>query len=102
MHSIKYYRDSVCAGDDYVNCGQLIKMADDATLEDLVQFIMHTHYGHYSFIPYTGGRAFWALESDAGRLAVVCDDGKQVTYSSYKPTTSLTDIGITNIMGKHL
>lgn len=102
MQTIKYYRDSVCAADDYINRPQTIEMADEATLEDLVQFITSTHDGNYSYIPYTGGQAFWALEADAGRLAVVCDDGKQVTYSDYAPKTLLSEIGVTSIKGKHL
>lgn len=102
MQAIKYYRNSVCAADDYENRPQTIEMADETTLEDLVQFITSTHYGNYSFIPYTGGQAFWALESDAGRLAVVCDDGKQVTYSDYAPKMLLSDIGVTCINGKRL
>lgn len=102
MQQTKYSRESVCAADDYVNCGQTINMPDDAPLKDLVTYIKDTHFGHYSFIPYTGGHAFWSLESDAGTLAVVCDDSKQVSYPTFTPHQPLKDIGITSIHAKHL
>lgn len=102
MQQILYSRESVCAADDYVNCGQTIDMPDEALLEDLVAFIQHTHDGNYSFIPYTGGHAFWSLDSDAGTLAIVCDDGKQASYPSFDPHQPLKDIGITSIHAKHL
>jgi hypothetical protein len=42
------------------------------------------------------------LESDAGTLAVVCDDGQQVSYPSFDPHQRLKEIGITSIHAKHL
>lgn len=100
MQQIQYYRNSVCAGDDYVNCDQTIEMSDDALLEDLVTYIMKTHFGNYSFIPYTGGNALWALESNAGILAIVCDDGEQVSYPTFDSKQPLNTIGVTSIFGR--
>lgn len=102
MIEIEYYRSSVCAADDYINCEHTIQMPDDAILEDLVQFVTHTNYGHYSFIPYTGGKAFWSLESDNGVLAVVCDDRERIAYPNFDRKKPLNEIRITKIYGKRI
>ena len=102
MIEIKYYRSSVCAADDYINCPQTIQMPDDAKLEDLVKFIKDTNYGRYSFIPFTGGHAFWALESDTGVLAIVNDGYEKDSYPNYESQKPLKEIGVTTIQGKQI
>lgn len=100
MVTIKYYRESCCAADDYVNCDQTITMPDNATLSDLVHYILHTHFGNYSFIPYTGGGSLWVLTSNAGNLATVSDDQERIIYINFAPTTLLKDIGVKEIYAK--
>ena len=102
MIEIAYVRNSVCAADDYINCPQTIQMPDDAILEDLVKFIKGTHYGNYSFIPYTGGKAYWALESDAGLLAIVNDGDEKDSYPNYDSEKPLKDVRVPSIHGKHI
>ena len=100
MIKIEYHRESVCAADDYYNRSQTIEMPDNAKLGDLVKFLARTSYGNYSYIPYTGGNSFWALESNIGLLAVVCDDRKRVAFPNFSRCTPLSKIGITTISGK--
>ena len=100
-NAIKYFRESVCAGDDYVNRDLTITLPEDSVLEDLIQYLITKRIGNYSAIPYTGGTARWALESNIGTLAYVCDDGKRIQYTKWDRQTPLKELGITSINGKH-
>ena len=102
MIAIKYDRDTVCAGDDYVNRDLTIILPDDAILEDLVKYILHYRDGNYSSIPYTGGHAFWDLESDKGLLASLCDEPEEVSYPVFEKETQLKDLNITRVFGKRV
>ena len=92
IDTIIYNRDSVCQGDDYVNRSLEISLPDDSVLEDLV--------GNYSGIAYTGGRTRWALESNIGIIAYVCDDGIRNEYPKWDKHTPLKSLGITNVYGR--
>ena len=80
IDTIIYNRNSVCQGDDYVNRTIEISLPDDSVLEDLVNKILSTRIDQYSGIAYTGGRSRWALESNIGIIAYVCDDGERKEY----------------------
>ena len=99
FHSITYSRVSVCAADDYVNGEITIRMADNATVGDLVDYIRHYHdENNYSAIPYVGGGNWWRLESDRGILAEVNDDGDGVRYMM-NPSLLLKSLCISKVEG---
>lgn len=99
FHSITYSRVSVCAADDYVNGEITIRMADNATVGDLVDYIRHyREENNYSAIPYTGGGNWWRLESDRGILAEVNDDGDGVRYMM-NPSLLLKSLCISKVEG---
>ena len=96
---IHYSRESVCAADDYVNRDLEIVLPIDATVGNLVDYILHYYDGeNYSAIPYTGSGNWWTLESDKGTIAQVNDDGKGIRYKM-DPSTPLKNLGITKING---
>lgn len=99
---IIYNRESVCQGDDYVNRTLEISLPDDSVLEDLVKRILNTQIGHYSGIAYTGGRTRWALESNIGIIAYVCDDGIRNQYPTWDRQTLLKNLGIMKVYGKNI
>ncbi|MCR5065045.1 MAG: hypothetical protein K6A67_04675 [Bacteroidales bacterium] len=101
-HHITYSRVSVCAADDYVNGEIKIRMAENATVGYLVDYIRHYHDENgYSAIPYTGGGNWWRLESDCGILAEVNDDGDGVRYTM-NPSLMLKNLCITKVKGTRL
>ena len=95
---IKYSRVSVCAADDYVNRDLTIKMPENATVGDLVDYLQHYNDDSYSAIPFTGGGNWWNLECDRGILAEVNDDGTGVHYR-IDPSTPLRSLGLTTVKG---
>ena len=99
--TIIYKRESVCQGDDYVNRPLEISLPDDSVLEDLVKRILSTQIGEYSGIAYTGGKSRWALESNVGIIAYVCDDGIRNQYPKWDRQTPIKNLGITNVYGRH-
>ena len=100
VDTITYNRESVCQGDDYVNRTIKISLPDDSVLEDLVNKILNTQIDRYSGIAYTGGKSRWALESNIGIIAYVCDDGIRNQYPKWDKQTPLKDLGITNVYGR--
>ena len=100
IDTIIYNRDSVCQGDDYVNRTLEISLPDDSVLEDLVKRILSTRIGNYSGMAYTGGRTRWALESNIGIIAYVCDDGIRNEYPKWDKHTPLKSLGITKVYGR--
>lgn len=79
-----------------------IRMADNATVGYLVDYIRHYHDENgYSAIPYTGGGNWWRLESDCGILAEVNDDGDGVRYTM-NPSLMLKNLCITKVKGTRL
>ena len=101
VDTIIYTRESVCQGDDYVNRPIEISLPDESVLEDLVNKILNTRIGNYSGIAYTGGQNRWALESNIGIIAYVCDDGIRNEYPKWDRQTPLKDLGITNVHGRN-
>ena len=99
MIELTFHRDSVCMGDDAGNGIQHIEMPDDAVLEDLIYVILHGGCGNEWHIPYTGGHAMWAIESNVGILAYVCDDAELVLYTDLDKRTPLISLGLVSSFG---
>lgn len=99
MIELTFHRDSVCMGDDSGNGIQHMKMPDDAVLEDLIYVILHGGCGNEWQIPYTGGHAMWAIKSNAGILAYVCDDAESVVYPDLDKRTPLKSLGLVSTFG---
>ena len=99
MIELTFHRDSVCMGDDSGNGIQHMKMPDDAVLEDLICVILHGGCGNEWQIPYTGGYDMWAIKSNVGILAYVCDDAEMVVYPDLDKRTPLKSLGLVSTFG---
>ena len=96
--SIHYSRSSVCAQDDYVNGEHIIKLPQDATVKDLIEYIFHYHNDDgYAALPYTGGHSWWNLSYNGGTLARVCDEPVKVIYGNVSPDDLIRKVGITKV-----
>ena len=102
MIELTFHRESVCMGDDAGNGIQQLKMADDAVLEDLIYVILHGSCDNEWPIPYTGGHAMWAINSNVGILAYVCDDAELVLYPVLDKKTALKNLGLVSTFGAHV
>jgi hypothetical protein len=71
-----------------------MKMPDDAVLEDLIYGC-----GNEWQIPYTGGYGMWAIKSNVGILAYVCDDAELVVYPDLDKRTPLKSLGLVSTFG---
>lgn len=89
-------------GDDAGNGIQHIMMPDDAVLEDLIHVILHGGCGNEWPIPYTGGHAMWALKSNIGILAYLCDDAELVLYAEIDRKTPLKGLGLVSTFGARI
>lgn len=76
MISIEFHRKSVCMGDDVWNGKYTIEMADDATLGELLNIILHGGNGNDWPIPYTGANSNWWIQSNIGNLAKIYTDNE--------------------------
>lgn len=100
---LTYNRESVCMGDDYVNKSLKIKLSDNATLEDLINYIIKYHEDSgYAAIPYTGGGAYWLIMAGETELAKVNDSSQLLSYCNNDPRTTLRELGISKIYGKRV
>ena len=96
--TVLYNRRSLCMGDDVYNGIYRITMPEDADLESLIGVLLHGGCGNDWPIPQTSVIG-WTVYSDAGRLAEISADEKQVTYLLPKDT-KLSDMGIRWVFGE--
>lgn len=93
---IRFERANVCAADT-TNHPVSIEMQEDATVKDLVQFIMTYKEDGYEAIPNSGANIWWHLFYDKGTLVRVCDNRRECSYANIPADTPLKDIPITAI-----
>lgn len=91
---IHYERMNICA-EDSTNHPITIEMREDATVKDLVQYIMTYKEDGYAAIPNSGSNIWWHLFYDHGTLAYVCDNQRDCSYANVPAETLLKDIPIT-------
>lgn len=101
MIQLTFHRVSVCMGDDQGNGIQTVELPDDAVLADLIQVILRGGCGNNWPIPYTGGNAYWAIESNIGILAYL-SDSDLVAYLDIDKNTPLKDLGIVSTFGSRI
>ncbi len=96
---IRFERANVCAADT-TNHSVSIEMQEDATVKDLVQFIMTYKEDGYEAIPNSGANIWWHLFYDKGTLAHVCDNRRECSYANVDSHTLLKDIPITFVVAQ--
>ena len=102
MIKIKYSRESVCMGDD-VNAGEyIITLNNKATLNDLIEILIHGGNGNERPLAFTGSSTHWIIQSNIGVLAEVSVDENYnwiTKYFDYKKEVLLKDLKIEYIRG---
>jgi len=96
---IRFERVNICA-EDTTNHPVTIEMQEDATVKDLVQFIMTYKEDGYEAIPNSGANIWWHLFYDKGTLARVCDNRRECSYANVDSHTLLKDIPITFVVAQ--
>ena len=96
--TVHYERQSVCAQDDYVNLEITIKLPENATVKDLVDYIArYKDDDGYAAIPFTGGNALWTIEANGETLAELYDDGERIRY--FGADTPLHTLQLSSVHG---
>jgi len=93
---IRFERANICA-EDTAHHPITIEMREDATLEELVQYIMTYNEDGNPAIPNSGANIWWQLTYDKGTLAYVCDNRRDCSYANVPAETLLKDIPITTV-----